>query len=303
MTTPPRPAFATDGYATSRDGTRIHYYALGEGGPALVCCDGLGCDGYAWKYVAEAFAPRHKVVRFHYRGHGTSAPPPEVDRMRVEDLCDDLAAVMDANGLESAVLLGHSVGVQVILEFHRRHPGRVLALVPVCGTYGRVTSTFRDSPISAHVFPHVARLVSRYHGVVQKAWRVLDSELAYQVALRTDVNPNLVRKEDFRPYLAHLARMDVRHFFRLAQDAGENDNLDHLANIHVPTLIVAGQHDGFTPHWISQVMHARIKGSELLTIPGGTHTAPIEMPELMTLRIRRWLDEHVIPRAAERPAA
>ena len=46
-------------------------------------------------------------------------------------------------------------------------------------------------------------------------------------------------------------------------------------------------------------MHARIRGSELLTIPGGTHTAPIEMPELVTLRLRRWLDEKVLPHLAD----
>lgn len=295
-------AFSTDGYTTSRDGTRIHYYTVGEGGPALVCCDGLGCDGYVWRYVAEEFAPRHKVVRFHYRAHGSSESPTDPSRIRVQDLCEDLEAVMDANGLQSAILLGHSVGVQVILEFHRRHPERVIALMPACGTYGRVTSTFRDSPVSGVVFPYLAKLIGRHHAIVQKAWSVLDTELAYQVAMRTDVNGELVRREDFRPYLSHLSKMDVRAFFTLAADAGENDNLEHLANIDVPMLIVAGEKDGFTPHWLSEVMHVRVRGSELLTIPGGTHTAPIEMPELVTLRLRRWLDEKVLP-LVNRPAA
>ena len=56
-------AFATDGYTTASDGTRLHYYTVGEGGPAIVCCDGIGCDGYAWKYVASDFAARHRSRR------------------------------------------------------------------------------------------------------------------------------------------------------------------------------------------------------------------------------------------------
>jgi len=57
----------------------------------------------------------------------------------------------------------------------------------------------------------------------------------------------------------------------------------------VPTLIVAGTDDTFTPYWLSEEMHARIRGSELLTVPGGTHVAPIEHPELITLRLEKFL--------------
>ncbi len=45
----PTASFAAQGSVSSRDGTRIHHYTVGEGAPALVCCDGLGCDGYVWK--------------------------------------------------------------------------------------------------------------------------------------------------------------------------------------------------------------------------------------------------------------
>lgn len=295
----PRNSFATNGYVDSADGTKIHYYTVGDGGPAIVCCDGLGCDGYVWKYVAEDLAPDFQVVRWHYRGHGQSGPPAHSSHMRIEDLCEDLEAVLKANGIEKAVLLGHSLGVQVILEFQKRHPERVIALVPVCGSYGRVTETFRDSTLPHLAFPWIMRFVRAFPSVTQRAWSVLDTELAYQIALRSDVNGDLVKREDFRPYLAHLGAMDVRTFFTLAESASINDNLLHLPEIDIPTLIVAGERDGFTPFWLSAVMHARIPDSELLAIPTGTHTAPIEMPELMTLRLRRFLEDRVLPLMAK----
>jgi pimeloyl-ACP methyl ester carboxylesterase len=284
--------YASESYTPSSDGTRIHHYAVGEGTPAMVCCDGLGCDGYVWRYVVERFAPRHRVVRFHYRAHGTSATPADPARMRVSDLCDDLEAVMAAEGLDDAVLLGHSLGVPVMLEFQRRHPEKVRGLVALCGTYGRVTDTVRDHPLSRKVFGLLDAFVKRVPKAAQFAWQVLDTELAYQIAVHGDVNGRLVRREDFRPYLTHLARMDLRHFFTLVMDAGRHDLLGHLDTIRVPTLIFAGERDTYTPPWLSDVMHARIPGSELTTVPGGTHTAPIEMPELVTTRIARWLDEH-----------
>jgi len=54
-------------------------------------------------------------------------------------------------------------------------------------------------------------------------------------------------------------------------------------------LVVAGTHDTFTPYWLSEEMHDRIPGAEMLTVPGGTHVSPIEQPELLTLRLEKWL--------------
>jgi len=280
--------------ATSADGTPIHGYVTGRGDALpLVCCDGLGCDGYIWKYLVAAFAPTRRIVRFHYRGHGRSGAPAAIDRFSLESLGDDLESVLDTAGLGRAVLLGHSVGAQVIVDFHRRQPRRVAGLVPVCGTYGRVVDTFHDNPVSRWLFPLVRRLVGRYPEQARALWRRLDSDLLYDLATVTDVNGRLVHREDFRPYFSHLATMDVRHFFALAEDAARSDNLAHLPTIDVPTLIITGERDRFTPDWLGEVMHRRIPASELLVVPGGSHTAPIEMPELINLRIARFLTERL----------
>lgn len=289
------PRAALDGYTTSADGTRIHHYTLGEGAPTVVLCDGLGCDGYVWKYLAADLAADYRVVRWHYRAHGRSAVPADRSRIRLSDLCEDLTAVLDALGLSQVVLAGHSLGVQVILEYQRLHPERVLGLVPVCGSYGRPVDTFRDSRLMKLVFPLMHGAFHRYPELVQKAWGILDTELAYLVGMRTEVNGDLMRREDFRPYLHHLANMDVRLFIDLLKDASEHDGLARLSELDLPTLIVAGERDAFTPYWLSTVMHARIRGSELCTVPTGTHTAPLEMPELVNLRVRRFLEERVAP--------
>jgi pimeloyl-ACP methyl ester carboxylesterase len=294
-------SYAVDGHTLSADGTRLHYYTIGERKPALVCCDGLGCDGYVWKYIAQELSPQHEVLRWHYRGHGTSDKPADRSRMRIQDLVEDLLAVLDANRIDKAVLLGHSLGVQVILEAHRRHPDRVEALIPICGSYGKPIDTFRDGPVMKAVFPVVSKLVNRFPETATKLWKILDSELSFQVALRTEVNGDLVKREDFRPYLTHIANVDPQLFVTLLEDAGKHDALPHLDDIDVPTLIIAGERDNFTPAWLSQVMHSRVRESELCVVPGGTHTAPIEVPELVTLRIQRFLQDRVLINQA--PAA
>src|SRR2546428_815329 len=163
---------AASGFAEAPDGTRIHWSVAGDGAPALVCCDGIGCDGFAWKYIVRDFATRHRIVRWHYRGHGRSGIPQDAGRVGFDDISADLDSVLPATG--------------------------------------------------------------------------------------------------------------TRH-------ASEHPAFGHLPHVNVPTLIVAGTEDTFTPYWLSQEMHSRIPDAELLTVPGGTHVAPIEHPELITLRLEKFL--------------
>jgi pimeloyl-ACP methyl ester carboxylesterase len=116
------------------------------------------------------------------------------------------------------------------------------------------------------------------------------------------VNRALVRREDLLPYFSDLSRIEPGLFVRLLASAGEHDTMDHLSAIRVPTLVVAGEHDSFTPMHLSAAMHERIAGSELLVLPGGTHVGPLEHPELLQERVRAFLAAHapVAPAPARR---
>lgn len=280
---------AQSGFADAEDGTRIYWSAVGEGSSTLVCCDGIGCDGFAWKYLVRDFAPRHRIVRWHYRGHGRSGVPQDRTRVGFDDLSSDLRAVLKAAGTQRAIFLGHSMGVQVALEYHRRHPQDVRALVLLCGSHGLPLDTFHDSKALKLLLPSMIAAADRWPEATKLLWKLISGgELAYQIATHLEVNGRLVLREDFSPYFKHLASMDPHLFLGMLKNASEHTAWDFLPRIRVPTLIVAGTRDTFTPYWLSEEMHDRIPGSELLTVPGGTHVAPIEHPELITLRLEKF---------------
>ena len=285
----PVPA-AEEAFATGADGTLIHFSTIGEGAPALVLCDGIGCDGFAWKYVVRHFARTHRIIRWHYRGHGKSELPKDRARVTFDDICGDLKSVLKAASVREAVFFGHSMGVQVALEYHRRHHEEVHALVLICGSHGLPLDTFHDSKMLKTIFPALLKAADRWPDAMKLVWRfAVPSEFAYQIATHLEVNGKLVRRPDFEPYFRHLASMDVRVFLGMLKEASEHSAFDHLPSIRVPTLIVAGTNDTFTPFWLSEEMHDRIPGADMLTVPGGTHVAPIEHPELIALRLDRWL--------------
>jgi pimeloyl-ACP methyl ester carboxylesterase len=277
----------------SFDGTTIWYRRIGSGEPTLVLCDGVGCDGYVWRYLIPHFEGRYRIVHWHYRGHGRSGLPENLEHLGVEECAEDCKAVLDHAGLDRpVVLLGHSMGVQVILEFYHRYPERIRALVPVTGSYGKAIDHVHDNSLAKRLFPLMRYASGHLPPLFHSIWKQLvSSELAYWVACNFEINEGLIRREDFFPYLEHLSQMDPAIFLRTLAGAARHTAEPYLPDIKVPTLIVAGEADRFTPYWISRRMHAMIPNSQLLTLPMGSHTGPIELPELTNLRIDKFLRE------------
>jgi pimeloyl-ACP methyl ester carboxylesterase len=289
-------------YARAPDGTRLAWTSAGTGAPPVLLTDGIGCAGYIWRRLAPALARDRRVLHWNYRGHGRSGPALDASGATIERCVDDLFAVLDAAGEERAVLAGHSMGVQVVLEAHRRAPERVAALVLVCGAPGRLIDTFHDSPILKTVFPWARAVVERWPRLVATGFRAtVSSEVAMQYALAFEVNRALVRREDLRRYFDDLACIDPGFFVRLLESAAAHDVTSHLPSIRVPSLVVAGERDGFTPVRLSVAMHEAIPGSELLLLPAGTHVGPLEYPTLVAKRVRAFLSARCPVRRRVRP--
>lgn len=281
-----------ESYVQSYDGTQIYYHSQGEGLP-LVLCDGIGCDGYAWKYLVNHFKDSNRIVHYHYRGHSKSGKPENTNNYTIQDNVRDMIAVMDDDGVDQAILLGHSMGSQVILEAYRMFPERVAGIVPVCGSYGYPLDTFHDNTTLKTFFPYIYTVSVLFPELIEAVWhRLVPTKLALYIAKRTEVNPRLVKDDDFFPYLQFIGKIDVRMFVKMLDHASQHTTEDILHKIQVPVLIVAAEHDSFTPMWLSQKMKQAIPKSEMVVIPDGTHTGPIENPDLMNLRIEKWLLEH-----------
>jgi len=284
------------GYAVSpSDGSPLFYESWGTRGPStpVLLCDGIGCDGYVWRYLRSDLGSRFGLHP-HYRGHGRTAAPRDPARVTVEDLADDIACVLDDALVDRAVLIGHSMGVQVALETYRRHRDRVSGLVLVCGASSHPLRTFKGSATLEEMLPTIQKWIGRVPRVLNRLTRtLLPTRLAYEVASRLEIRRELVEPQDFMPYLEGMARIDVRLFVAMLSSAGRHSADDLLSEITVPTLIVAGGRDGFTPPERSRAMAEAIPGAELMEIPNASHTAPIERPHLVDWTIRDFIARRV----------
>lgn len=286
------------GYAIALDKTPIFYETFTPKEPVgtLVFCDGIGCEGYIWKYLSHVLADQYRLVHLHYRGHGKTPGPQNPQAVSIEYLADDVVAVLQACGVSEAILFGHSMGVQVILETYRRHAKRVLGLVLLCGSHSYPLRTFRGKDTLEHWLPWIQRLVLLTFPCSNWLWaRFAPTMLAYKLALRVEVNGRISREEDFAPFFEGISRLHLPLFLRMLRLAGRHHAFELLPQIKVPTFILAGRKDSFTPLSLSIEMQEHIPHSELYIVEEGSHATPIERPLEVTSKVTEFLTRHFDP--------
>ncbi len=278
----------------SFDGTRLAWTSAGgdEGGLAVILANGIVCTDTYWTFLYPYLAEHgHKVVFWDYRAHGRSQPPANPNEVTLTSHARDLWAVADAAGVERAVLVGHSMGVQTILEAYRSSPSRVVGLVAVAGPYEHPARTFYGAPILQSLLPFMELSVTPAPSLTRAVWRSLteQGDLLYWSGRVGRMIGDNASRELMREYFAHLATLDPLICFRMVRAMGDHSAKDLLPEIDVPSLVLAGGKDVMTPPNLAREMAAAIPDARLEILPDGSHTLPIDDPD----RINHLVDEFV----------
>lgn len=199
---------------------------------------------------------------------------------------------MDQVGVETAVLVGHSLGVQVALETAYRFPKRVRALVLICGSPGKTVSTFHDSRVMEAMLPLLGTGTRFLPWQLSTLWKLLPMKLIAGLVKQSDeINRRLIDMDDLKPYFEGMIQTDINIATRILEQANRHDLLPVLGQIPHDTLIIAGNNDRFTPSYRSREMADKLPGAQLFISRDGTHSLPLEQPDLVNLAVARFLDD------------
>lgn len=242
-------------------GITIGYDDTGGSGDALLLVHGHPFDRTMWQPQTAAVTG-HRVIAPDLRGYGASDVVPGITPL--ETFARDLAALLDHLGIGRATLCGLSMGGQIVLEFHRLFPDRVAGLV--------LADTFAqgETPQGRKERNDRADQLIR-DGMAGYAHDVLDSMVApANVEALPDVAGHVLRMMLAAPPEGAAAALRGR--------AERPDYTGTLGAIRVPTLVVVGRDDVFTPVSDAEYLHERIPGSRLVVIEGAAHMPNLERP-------------------------
>jgi pimeloyl-ACP methyl ester carboxylesterase len=280
------------GFVESFDGTSIYYEVRGQGKP-IVFANGLACGMNQWHKQIKYFSQKYQTIAFDYRGHLNSETPKSHEYLTMDALAQDIQKLCNHLEVEKASFWGHSYGAQVLIRTFDMNPQLFHNMVFVNG--------FATNPINGMFGLDV---VSSAFKVMKDGYEQLPETLSYlwksivtnPFAMKLTgwaggFNLALTSFKDIEIYARGVANIELDVFLSLFEHMMNYDGLSVLERINVPTLIIGGAKDSVTPLKYQKALHTKIKGSELLVVPYGSHCAQLDMPDLVNLRIEKFLNQ------------
>jgi pimeloyl-ACP methyl ester carboxylesterase len=240
----------------------IHYEIEGSGKP-LIILHGMGNNSQSWKKQLKGLAKQYTVIAWDAPGYGLSSDPKEELR-EFKQFADVLKGFIEELGYESVLLLGHSMGTAIALDFCYRFPNLVEALIISDATRGSAALSQEENE---------RKLKNRLNNIETLTPEEI-ARLRVKSLLSPEPNPEVV-KEVERIY-SKIRPMGYRS---VAYSLYHLNNMEILSSIRVPTLVICGELDKVTPVKESQVYHERIQDSKFVIIPGTGHLCYQEAPE------------------------
>jgi 3-oxoadipate enol-lactonase len=250
------------------NGIVLHHQVLGEkAGPALVFINSLGSDFRIWQEVVPAFTSRFQVVLYDKRGHGLSDAPPAP--YSIDDHTDDLIALLDHLRIDSAALVGLSVGGMIAQRAAVRTPHRVRALTLCCTAAKIGTPELWEERIAAVEQGGIEPIADN----ILQRW--------FTPGFRD------THREDVAGWRNMLVRGPAHGYAGTCAAIRDADLRPDASRIAAPTLCVAGDQDGSTPAEVVQHTAGLITGASFAMIDGAGHIPCVEKPaELARLIIQ-----------------
>jgi pimeloyl-ACP methyl ester carboxylesterase len=245
---------------TRANGIMMNYELVGQG-ECLALIHGAGDNLHMWYEQVPSLSRRFRVLTYDVRGFGeTELPKGEVG---LPALADDLYQLLRALAIDSAFVLGYSMGGRIGLQLALDHPEVVRALILANSGVGAAPPT-----------PEAVTRRKNLIGLLERG----EGEAVAEQMTAASFSPGLKERDParFERYKAVKLRNDPRRFARVWGAVAATPPPD-TSRLACPVLIIAGERDSFMPLEAARATHAAIANSRLEVLPTG-HAAAIEAP-------------------------
>jgi 3-oxoadipate enol-lactonase len=244
------------------NGQRIWFDVHGEQGPPVLLIMGFGMPGIAWVAQVRGLRNQHRVAIFDHRGVGRSATP-RLDRFSMQDMAQDAAAVMDAAGMETAHVVGVSMGGMVAQEL-------ALSLRQRCRSLTLIAT--HAGGTGPHTLPTAHGIHMLFRANTSKGIRRLQAlrSMLFPKHIQPSIESNADLVRESAETLGHPAEPQVmlRQLYAIARHSTAR-RLRHLEGL--PTLVVKPAMDVVVQPHNSDRLHRLIPGSVLLSFQDAGH--------------------------------
>lgn len=253
------------------NGITVHHELIGEARAKklIVFSNSLGTDFRIWLPLFDELPEDVSVLLYDSRGHGLSGMGDGPFTM--DDLVDDLGALVDHVGIRKAIFCGLSVGGLIVQGLFAKRPELFDKMI-LCDTASKIGN---DEMWNARIEAIEKSGLSSISDNVMERWFTPDFHQE--------------RGDDLAGYKLMMERQPADGYVQTCASIRDADVTDISSAITVPTLCIAGDQDGSTPPELVRAMAERIPGATFEEIPGCGHIPCVEQPEILGELIEAFL--------------
>jgi pimeloyl-ACP methyl ester carboxylesterase len=246
----------------AQNGTvKIYYDNYGQGTP-IVFLHPWSTNGGIWYFQTFPFAQTNQVIVIDHRGHGRSDKP--MGGYSIQEHASDVRAVLDAVGVQKAILVGNSIGGMIAMQFTLDHPDRVTGqLILSSGT--ALGENMPKEAAAAFQTDYLATFGALMEGAVAAKTKRERPEILEVMRAHFAVQSN------FPKHVFDSAIADQNGVFSW-------NIKSRLGSIRKPTLVVAGEEDQATPVAANKFLADNIPDARLITVKDVGHFHQLEKP-------------------------
>jgi pimeloyl-ACP methyl ester carboxylesterase len=267
---------------TAYDGTELEAWTNDVDGPLVVLCNGLGTSAYCWPSLLDPECGV-RVISWNHRGTGGSERPRDTEHVGIDAFAQDALAVMDDAGVDAAVLMGWSMGVNTMFEVAVTAPERVSGLLAVGGVPGdtfasMLAPVFVPRPLRKLITVNAARVLKLAgKPLTAVAARLPVGSRTIEVLTHSGFMLPVPSKELARRAVREFLDTPVDWYMHLALHTSRHSRVS-LSRIEVPTSFLAGRYDVLASTHDMRTAAERIGGATYAELPA-SHFLPLERPD------------------------
>jgi len=246
----------------------------------LVFNYGLVCSNFHFKEQVKFFDEQGYNILLHdYRGHYQSSGINDLEKITFHQLALDLKELVDFLGLSKITLIGHSMGVNVCLEFAKNFDSTVSKMILISGTILPVHNIMMNTHLTGPLKPILISLLEKYPKEFELFWKYGGWNPVIKKLIHAGgFNIDEVSSEFIEIYLNKLGQLGPDLFFTLIDQMQEHDILAFVHRIETKTLIIGGCSDKVIPNFLQRLMQSKLVNSQFYSIYKGSHVPQVDFP-------------------------
>ena len=251
---------------------------------------GLVCSNFHWTYQIPYFDNKNYQILIHdYRNHFTSSGEKGLSGCNFYTITRDLFELIFSLNFKTiaknVVMFGHSMGVNITLEFAKKYPDFIKGMILISGTPYSPKDVMFNTNLTHIMYKLLKTIKKNFSNTLDISWKYsFMIPLMRKIIYDGGFNTNITSEYFIHTYMKKIGELSPDIFLHLMKEMHFHEGISHFSNIETPALIIGGDRDKLVPNYLQKIYSSYLKNAEFYLVKEGSHVPQVDFPDSINQR-------------------